>query len=80
MPTRRTIGDKNDVGQTVVKLRRARGMKQKDLMAQMQTHGCDIGQSALSDLEGQRRAATDRELRVLAEIFNVGLEELYNKT
>ena len=36
----------------------------------------EIGQSALSDLEGQRRKVSDKELVVLAKIFGVSVEEL----
>ncbi len=78
MPARKQIGNKNDVGHQIVALRKARTLTQQDLLTQMQTRGCDIGQSSLSDLEGQKRAATDRELRVLAEIFGVPMEELFN--
>ena len=79
MRTRKIVGEKNDIGLTVVKFRREKGLKQKDLLAQMQTRGLEIGETSLSMLEGQHRAATDRELRVLAEIFNVEIEELYNQ-
>lgn len=79
MPKRRTIGDKNDVGRRIVELREIHNMQQNDLMAQLQTRGIDLIQSSLSDLEGQKRAATDRELRALADIFGVPIEELYNK-
>ena len=79
MPKRKTIGDKNDVGRRIVELRETNSMQQNDLMAQLQTRGIDLIQSSLSDLEGQKRAATDRELRALAEIFGVAIEELYNK-
>ena len=79
MPKRRTIGDKNDVGCRIVELRQMNHMQQTDLMAQLQIRGIDLIQSSLSDLEGQKRAATDRELRALADIFGVPIEELYNK-
>ena len=79
MPKRKTIGDKNDVGRRIVELRETNSMQQNDLMAQLQTRGIDLIQSSLSDLGGQKRAATDRELRALAEIFGVAIEELYNK-
>lgn len=79
MPRRKTIGDKNNVGCRVVELRKQNHMKQTDLLAQLQTKGVDLIQSALSDLEGQKRSVTDKELRALAEIFGVPIEELYNK-
>lgn len=78
MPKRRMIGDKNCIGQTVVKLRKQAGWKQNVLLAKLQTCGIDVNQSSLSDLEGQKREANDRELKALAEIFGVTIEELYN--
>ena len=79
MKPRKTVGTKNSVGQTVVALRKECQMRQKDLLIKLQVYGIDIGVSSLSDLEGQNRSATDRELRALAEIFGVPIEELYNK-
>ena len=76
MPTRRSIGSENIVGQRIVKLRKERKMSQKDLLAQLQINNVEIGQSALSDLEGQRRKVSDKELVVLAKIFGVSVEEL----
>ena len=52
-------------------------MKQKELLAQLQVRGIDIGQTSLSDLEGQRRLATDREVKALAEIFQIPMEQLF---
>ena len=79
MKPRKTVGNKNSIGQTVVALRKTHKMKQKELLVQLQVHGIDIGVSSLSDLEGQNRIASDREVRALAEIFGISMEELYNK-
>ena len=76
MPKRKIIGAENLVGQTIVSLRKANGMKQTDLLAQLQTRGIDINQSALSDIEGQNRKVSDRELLAFADIFRVSLDEL----
>ena len=79
MKLRQEYGDANCIGQTVRRLRQERGMKQKELLARLQTAGIEIGESGISMLEGQHREANDRELRALAEIFGVPIEELYNK-
>ena len=79
MKPRKTVGNKNSIGQTVVALRKTHKMKQKELLVQLQVQGIDIGVSSLSDLEGQNRIASDREVRALAEIFEIPMEELYNK-
>ena len=52
-------------------------MKQKDLLAQLQIKGIDITQASLSDLEGQWRCATDREVKALAEVFHIAMESLF---
>ncbi len=76
---RRAYGTANCVGKTVSQLRKRQGMKQKDLLAKLQALGIEIGESGLSQLEGQFRTVNDKELRALAEIFAVPIEELYNR-
>ena len=49
------------------------------LLAKLQALGIEIGESGLSQLEGQFRTVNDKELRALAEIFAVPIEELYNR-
>ena len=78
MPTRKTIGTENLVGQNILFLRRAKKMKQAQLLAQLQTRGIDISQSALSDIEGQNRKVSDRELFALAEIFGISVDTLFS--
>lgn len=51
-------------------------MKQHELVSQMQLLGVDINPSSLSKLEGQVRAATDIEVKAIAEIFHVTSDEL----
>lgn len=65
------LGDRNLVGARVTQLQAAQGMKQVELLAKLQVAGIDIGTSALSLLEGQRRPVTDKELKALTDIFDV---------
>ena len=76
MKIRGTYGDKNLIGKNVYRLRKARKMKQRDLLAQLQLRGININCTSLSDLEGQNRAVTDKEIRVLMGLFCVSFEEL----
>ncbi|MBE7027746.1 MAG: helix-turn-helix transcriptional regulator [Ruminococcaceae bacterium] len=79
MKTRKQIyGDKNLVGKNIENLRKQKGFKQKDFIAQIQTMGCDINPTSYSKLEGQIRSATDKELYVIAKILGVSIEELFN--
>ena len=65
------LGDMNIIGKKVEKQRKAIGMKQKDLLAQLQVRGIDLNASGLSKLEGQLRGVADYELKAIAEALNV---------
>lgn len=71
-------GSKNLVGKNIERLRKERGIKQKDFIAQIQVMGCDMNPTSYSKLEGQIRSATDREIYVIAKILGVPIEELFN--
>ena len=75
---KQTYGDKNIVGKNIERLRKERGIKQKDFIAQIQVMGCDMNPTSYSKLEGQIRSATDKELYVIAKILGVPIEELFN--
>lgn len=68
---KKALGDKNLIGARIEAARRSRGMKQKELLAQLQVRGVDLNASALSKLEGQLRIVTDVELLAFAEILDV---------
>jgi len=70
------LGERNIVGAKVEQRRRVLGIKQKDLLTQLQIKGVDMNASALSKLEGQLRFVTDFELKALSEILNVPVTEL----
>ena len=71
-------GNCNMVGKNVERLRKSKGVKQKDLIAKMQTMGFDINPTSYSKLEGQVRLATDKELYAIAKILNVTVDSLYS--
>ena len=75
---KQTYGNKNVVGKNIERLRKERGIKQKDFIAQIQVMGCDMNPTSYSKLEGQIRNATDKELYVIAKILGVPIEELFN--
>ena len=70
-------GDANMIGRNIERLRKERGIKQKDFIARIQIMGCDMNPSSYSKLEGQIRSATDKEIYVIAKILNVKIEELF---
>ena len=70
------LGDMNIFGAKVQKQRKAIGMKQKDLLAQLQVSGIDLNASGLSKLEGQLRGVTDYELKAIALALDVSVNWL----
>lgn len=76
----REYGNANMVGRNIEKLRKVKGIKQKDFIARMQTMGCDMNPTSYSKLEGQIRSATDKEIYVISKILGVKMEELFELT
>ena len=73
---KQVLGTKNIVGAKVEEQRKLIGMKQKDLLAQLQIKGIDLNASGLSKLEGQLRSVNDTELIALSEVLNVSVDWL----
>ena len=71
-------GSANMVGRNIERLRKERGIKQKDFIAKIQIMGCDMNPTSYSKLEGQIRSATDREIFVIAKILGVKMEDLFD--
>ena len=70
-------GDKNICGANIERIRKETGLKQLEIVAQLQVMGVDINPSSYSKLEGQRRMASDIEVQAIARILNVPIEELF---
>lgn len=75
---KQTYGDKNLVGRNIERIRKERGIKQKDFIAQIQIMGCDMNPTSYSKLEGQVRSATDKEIFVIAKVLGITMEELFS--
>lgn len=76
---KQTYGNKNLVGRNVERLRKEKGIKQKDFIAQLQIMGCDMNPTSYSKLEGQIRSATDKEIFAIAKILGVEMEKLFEE-
>ena len=70
---KQSLGDRNIVGARIEQRRKAIGLKQKDLLTQLQVAGIDLNASGLSKLEGQIRSVSDKELIVIAKTLNVSV-------
>ncbi len=75
---KKIYGNKNLVGKNIERLRKEKGIKQKDFIAQIQVMGCDMNPTSYSKLEGQIRSATDKEIYVIAKVLGVPIEELFD--
>ena len=74
---KKSYGTYNMVGKNIERLRKERGIKQRDFIAKIQVMGCDINPTSYSKLEGQLRSATDKEIFVISKILGVSMEELF---
>ena len=72
-------GNANMVGRNIERIRKERGIKQKDFIARIQTFGCDMNPTSYSKLEGQVRSATDREIYAIAKILGIPMEQLFDE-
>ncbi|MBQ7897916.1 MAG: helix-turn-helix transcriptional regulator [Clostridia bacterium] len=75
---KKEYGNYNLVGKNIERIRKEKGIKQKDFIAQIQVMGCDMNATSYSKLEGQLRNATDKEIYVIAKILGVAMEELFD--
>ena len=67
------LGNRNIVGARVEQRRKEIGMKQKDLLMQLQINGIELNASGLSKLEGQIRSVADYELVALAKVLDISV-------
>lgn len=72
-------GNANMVGKNIERMRKERGISQKDFIAKIQTMGCDMNPTSYSKLEGQVRNAYDKEIYVIAKILGVKMEDLFQQ-
>lgn len=71
-------GTLNLCGKNVARLRLTLGSKvsQKDLADRLQIAGLDLEKNAVQRIESGQRFVTDIELRTLAEVLGVSVDEL----
>lgn len=73
------LGNRNIIGARVELARKKNGMKQKQLLAQLQVKGVDMNAASLSKMEGQIRMVTDIELMAFADILGVSVDWLLGR-
>lgn len=78
-PRKIPVGNRNIVGAKVAQVRKEKHIKQKDLVAALQSRGMDICDTSISRLEGQNRMVQDFEVPILAEVLGVSIEWLLSQ-
>ena len=69
----------NIVGEKVKKFREGRKLSQKDLSERLETQAIYICRGSISRIETHERTVTDFELRAMARILSVSIEELFEE-
>ena len=73
------LGTRNIVGAKVEAKRKELGMKQIDLLTQLQIRGVELTASGLSKREGQIRSVCDYELVAISDVLGVSINWLVGK-
>ena len=78
-PRKAPLGTRNIVGAKVETVRKQKNIKQKELVATLQSMGMDISETSMSRLEGQLRLVQDFEIPILAKALDVSVEWLLDQ-
>ena len=76
---KQALGTRNMVGAKIEAKRKELGMKQIDLLTQLQIKGVELTASGLSKLEGQIRSVNDYELVAITDVLGVSINWLVGK-
>ena len=66
----------NICGQNVRKLRENKKMSQDQLAAKLQTEGLGVNQNSISRIETGKRIVADFELKAIATVLSVSIDDL----
>lgn len=69
----------NVVGEKIKKYRMERKLSQKDLSERLEVYAIYICRGSISRIESHERTVTDFELRAMAKVLRVSIEELYEE-
>lgn len=70
----------NVVGDKVKKYRIERHMSQKELSEKLEMKAIYVCRGSISRIERHERTVTDYELKAMAEVLNVSIQDLYDET
>jgi len=77
MFTNKTPDGRNNLcGKQIAKRRTEQNKSQKQIADMLQLAGLDIDKNAIQRIEAGKRFVTDIELKVIASVFDISMEEL----
>ncbi len=71
-----TNGRLNLCGNTVAQLRKEKRWSQREVADRLQLQDIDVSKNAIQQIESGERFVTDIELKALAALFNVSVDNL----
>lgn len=71
------VQSQNVIGSKVKHYRLEKHLSQKDLSERLETYAIYICRGSISRIEHHERTVTDFELRAIAEVLDVSIDELY---
>ena len=74
-----SVQHQNVVGDKIKRFRLEQNLSQQELSDRLETYAIYICRGSLSRIERHERTVTDYELRALAKVFKVSLEDMYDE-
>lgn len=74
-----SVQHQNVVGDKIRRFRIEQNMSQQELSDRLETYAIYICRGSLSRIERHERTVTDYELRALAKVFKVPIEDMYEE-
>ena len=74
-----SVQHQNGVGDKIKRFRLEQNLSQQELSDRLETYAIYICRGSLSRIERHERTVTDYELRALAKVFKVSLEDMYEE-
>ncbi|MCD8132103.1 MAG: helix-turn-helix domain-containing protein [Lachnospiraceae bacterium] len=65
------------MGENIKKLRQEKGMRQTDVITQMQLHGSIMSRSTLANIETCRRNIKASDLTIMKEVFDTDYDSFF---
>ena len=73
------MNKRNMIGDNLQKYRKLNNLSQRDFIIKLSLLGLNLDQASLARIETYKRCVYDYELWYFAKVFNIKIEDLYDK-